>query len=110
MKLSKKFIELIEKEDNEQGDILLAMIDEPENTREDIVAAATTFLMETSDYDGNVLELNRYIALNLLSDDEEEEDEEEYDELTMLDILAADVDPDDEDFNDWDDEDDDEED
>lgn len=104
MKLSKKFIELIEKEDNEQGDILLAMIDEPENTREDIVAAATIFLMETSDYDGNVLELNRYIALNLLSDDEEEEDEE-YDELTTLDILAADVDPDDDDFNDWDDED-----
>ena len=104
MKLSKKFIELIEKEDNEQGDILLAMIDEPENTREDIVAAATAFLMETSDYDGNVLELNRYIALNLLSDDEEEEDEE-YDELTTLDILAADVDPDDDDFNDWDDED-----
>lgn len=102
MKLSKKFIELIEKEDNEQGDILLAMIDEPENTREDIVAAATTFLMETSDYDGNVLELNRYIALNLLSDDEEDE---EYEELTTLDILAADVDPDDYDFNDWDDED-----
>lgn len=102
MKLSKKFIELIEKEDNEQGDILLAMIDEPENTREDVVAAATTFLMETSDYDGNILELNRYIALNLLSDDEEDE---EYDELTTLDILAADVDPDDYDFNDWDDED-----
>lgn len=102
MKLSKKFIELIEKEDNEQGDILLAMIDEPENTREDIVAAATTFLMETSDYDGNVLELNRYIALNLLSDDEEDEED---DELTTLDILAADVDPDDDDFNDWDDED-----
>lgn len=106
MKLSKKFIELIEKEDNEQGDILLAMIDEPENTREDIVAAATAFLMETSDYDDNVLELNRYIALNLLSDDEEEDEEdEEYDELTTLDILAADVDPDDDDFNDWDDED-----
>lgn len=102
MKLSKKFIELIEKEDNEQGDILLAMIDEPENTREDIVAAATTFLMETSDYDGNILELNRYIALNLLSDDEEDEED---DELTTLDILAADVDPDDDDFNDWDDED-----
>ena len=102
MKLSKKFIELIEKEDNEQGDILLAMIDEPENTREDIVAAATTFLMETSDYDGNVLELNRYIALNILSDDEEDEED---DELTTLDILAADVDPDDDDFNDWDDED-----
>ena len=102
MKLSKKFIELIEKEDNEQGDILLAMIDEPENTREDIVAAATTFLMETSDYDGNVLELNRYVALNLLSDDEEDEED---DELTTLDILAADVDPDDDDFNDWDDED-----
>lgn len=106
MKLSKKFIELIEKEDNELGDILLAMIDEPENTREDIVAAATAFLMETSDYDGNVLELNRYIALNLLSDDEEEDEEdEEYDELTTLDILAADVDPEDDDFNDWDDED-----
>ncbi len=106
MKLSKKFIELIEKEDNEQGDILLAMIDEPENTREDIVAAATTFLMETSDYDGNVLELNRYIALNLLSDDEEEDEEdEEDDELTTLDILTADVDTDDDDFNDWDDED-----
>ena len=103
MKLSKKFIELIEKEDNEQGDILLAMIDEPENTREDIVAAATAFLMETSDYDGNILELKRYVALNLLSDDEE--DEEEDDELTTLDILAADVDPDDDDFNDWDDED-----
>lgn len=102
MKLSKKFIELIEKEDNEQGDILLAMIDEPENTREDIVAAATAFLMETSDYDGNILELNRYIALNLLSDDEEDEED---DELTTLDILAADVDPDDDDFNDWDDED-----
>ena len=102
MKLSKKFIELIEKEDNEQGDILLAMIDEPENTREDIVAAATAFLMETSDYDGNVLELNRYIALNILSDDEEDEED---DELTTLGILAADVDPDDEDFNDWDDED-----
>lgn len=102
MKLSKKFIELIEKEDNEQGDILLAMIDEPENTREDIVAAATAFLMETSDYDGNVLELNRYVALNLLSDDEEDEED---DELTTLDILAADVDPDDDDFNDWDDED-----
>lgn len=102
MKLSKKFIELIEKEDNEQGDILLAMIDEPENTREDIVAAATAFLMETSDYDDNVLELNRYIALNLLSDDEEDEED---DELTTLDILAADVDPDDDDFNDWDDED-----
>ena len=102
MKLSKKFIELIEKEDNEQGDILLAMIDEPENTREDIVAAATAFLMETSDYDGNVLELNRYIALNLLSDDEEDEED---DELTTLGILAADVDPDDDDFNDWDDED-----
>ena len=102
MKLSKKFIELIEKEDNEQGDILLAMIDEPENTREDIVAAATAFLMETSDYDGNVLELNRYIALNILSDDEEDEED---DELTTLDILAADVDPDDDDFNDWDDED-----
>lgn len=102
MKLSKKFIELIEKEDNEQGDILLAMVDEPENTREDIVAAATTFLMETSDYDGNVLELNCYIALNLLSDDEEDEED---DELATLGILAADVDPDDDDFNDWDDED-----
>ncbi len=102
MKLSKKFIELIEKEDNEQGDILLAMIDEPENTREDIVAAATAFLMETSDYDGNVLELNCYIALNILSDDVEDEED---DELTTLDILAADVDLDDDDFNDWDDED-----
>lgn len=109
MKLSKKFIELIEKEDNEQGDILLAMIDEPENTREDIVDAATKFLMDLSDYDGNVLELNRYVALNILSDDEDDEEEEEEIQLTASDIiLEDDIDTDDYDFDDWDDEDDEE--
>ena len=75
MKLSKKFIELIEKEDNELGDILLAMMDEPDNTREDITATATEFLMASSDYDGNVLELNKFVVLNILDDDEEDEDE-----------------------------------
>lgn len=75
MKLSKKFIELIEKEDNELGDILIAMMDEPDNTREDITATATEFLMASSDYDGNVLELNKFVVLNILDDDEEDEDE-----------------------------------
>lgn len=99
MKLSKKFIELIEKEDNEQGDILLAMMDEPDNTREDITAVATAFLMASSDYDGNVLELNKFVVLNLLDDDEEDEDEPG-DEIVDIDeddewIIAEDEDEED---------------
>ena len=100
MKLSKKFIELIEKEDNELGDILLAMMDEPDNTREDITATATEFLMASSDYDGNVLELNKFVVLNILDDDEEDEDEVD-DDIVEIDeddewIIAEDEEDEDE--------------
>lgn len=105
MKLSKKFLEFIENENNEQGDILLAMIDEPENTREDISAVAFEFIVNSSEYDGNVLELHRYLAENILDDDDEDEDDDtdtSDDELTTLDILAMDVgDDDDEDEDPW---------
>ena len=105
MKLSKQFLEIIEKEDNEKGDILLAMIEEPENTIEDLTAVAVDFLVDSADYDGNVLKLHQFIALNILSDDEEEEEESEP-ELTTLDILAGDIDPNDDDWNDFDDDED----
>lgn len=100
MKLSKKFIELIEKEDNELGDILIAMMDEPDNTREDITATATEFLMASSDYDGNVLELNKFVVLNILDDDEEDEDEVD-DDIVEIDeddewIIAEDEEDEDE--------------
>lgn len=100
MKLSKELLEIIENENNELGDTLLAMIDEPDNTRDDIVAAATAFMMNSPEYDGNILALNRFVAINIIGDDEEEdeeedefdediEDEDDEDELTAFDIADS---------------------
>lgn len=107
MKLSKKFIELIEKEDNELGDILLAMMDEPDNTREDITATATEFLMASSDYDGNVLELNKFVVLNILDDDEEDDEEDlSVDEDSVVSTYSEEPDEDEEGYPEEDQEDD----
>lgn len=104
MKLSKAFLAIIEAEDNEQGDILLAMMDHPDITLEEIIPEVTDFLTQRADYDGNVLALNRFIALNILEDDEEDEGDEPDDgEISTLDILSGEVDPEDSDFNDYDD-------
>lgn len=109
MKLSKAFLAIIEAEDNEQGDILLAMMDHPDITLEEIIPEATDFLTQRADYDGNVLVLNRFIALNILEDDEEDEGDEPDDgEISTLDVLSSEIDPEDSDFNDYDDDEEDE--
>lgn len=109
MKLSKAFLEFIEKEDNEKGDILLAMVEEPENTRDDITEVAIDFIINSSEYDGNVLEMRRYVATNILEDDEEDPDDdvEDDDELTTLEILAQDIDIDEDEDALWEDDEDD---
>lgn len=107
MKLSKAFLAIIEAEDNEQGDVLLAMIEHPDITLEEIHPEAVDFLTARDDYDGNVLTMNRFIALNILDDDEEDEGDIPDDgELSTLDVLSAEIDPSDPDFDDYDDEDD----
>ena len=106
MKLSKAFLAIIEAEDNEQGDILLAMMDHPDITLEEIIPEATDFLTQRVDYDGNIMTLNRFIALNILEDDEEDEGDEPDDgEISTLDILSGEIDPDDSDFDEYDDDD-----
>lgn len=115
MKLSKEFMKIIEAEDNEQGDVILTMLEQPDITFDEIFPEAVEFLTDRSDYDGNIWEVNKYVTLNILADDEDDvwelaDDEnvvwdEDDDKFTLMDISdwdtskATDVDYADDDYD-----------
>ncbi len=104
MKLTQRLIDLIEEQDIDEGDVLNAIVLDPEATRAEIESAVRDFLMAIPEYsDMEEWKINRYIDVNLLTDDEEDLS---VDEDSVVPSYSEEPDEDEEDYIDEDQEDD----
>ena len=81
MRLSKKLLAMIEEHDIDEGEILQAVMLDPDSTDDDMESAIYDFLVQLPDYDPTYeYKTHEFIQLNLLDDDDEDEEEDEYDD------------------------------
>lgn len=75
MKLTQRLTDLIEEQDNDEGDALIAIMLDAEATQVEIEAVLFDFMLTVpgfSEDNGEAWKIRRYIDANILADDEED--------------------------------------
>lgn len=75
MKLTQRLTDLIEEQDNDEGDALIAIMLDAEATQAEIEAVLFDFMLTVPGFtedNGEAWKIRRYIDANILADDEED--------------------------------------
>lgn len=75
MKLTQRLYDLIEEQDNDEGDVLIAIMLDSESTREEIEVVILDFMLTVPGYSDDpdeIWKIRRYIDANLLTNEEED--------------------------------------